>query len=324
MIYFNSRSVKNKLRDLFFLINSKKPDIVCICETWLNNNINDAELVQGLPYNVFRSDRKNKRGGGVAIIVKDNVLVCHSKSVSVVDLCEYQLVDFLDPQTQNSLRLICLYRPPWSNSQSFDLFLDMFSDLITTSQDIVVVGDLNLNCNWAQLPTSMAKYDTQSKLFLNFIINNNIHQLINVPTRFNAYLDLLFVNDRDIVDNIVVKSPFSTSDHNIIECKIKFQKTILKREPVFNYFRTDFEKVEIVLKRVNWDEIFLNFVNVDDLCSRFSNVLMKIVNEHTPQVIYRTSYNKFPQHIVNLFEQKQRLFAQLGAESSPYKKFANI
>ena len=44
ILYFNARSILNKLNDLEVLVSDKKPDIVCVTETWANDKISNAML----------------------------------------------------------------------------------------------------------------------------------------------------------------------------------------------------------------------------------------------------------------------------------------
>lgn len=65
-IYFNARSIVNKLSELELLITNEMPDIVGISETWLHENIGDNEInFDG--YTLIRKDRNSgvkRRGGG--------------------------------------------------------------------------------------------------------------------------------------------------------------------------------------------------------------------------------------------------------------------
>ena len=48
--YLNSRSLCNKMKELELLLKSEIYDFILICETWLNSNISDAELLTGSVY----------------------------------------------------------------------------------------------------------------------------------------------------------------------------------------------------------------------------------------------------------------------------------
>ena len=72
-VYFNARSVVNKLDALELYIKEENFDIVGITETWLTQSIASSELnIEG--YTLFRNDRNNPnktRGGGVALYVRN-------------------------------------------------------------------------------------------------------------------------------------------------------------------------------------------------------------------------------------------------------------
>lgn len=59
--------------DLFAYVTAHPYDIIAITETFLDPSINDSEFAPHF-YSVFRWDR-NRHGGGVMILVRDNILV---------------------------------------------------------------------------------------------------------------------------------------------------------------------------------------------------------------------------------------------------------
>jgi exonuclease III len=52
------------------LVYTENSDIVCVSETWLRDDINNAEILHS-GYTIFRNDRKS-RGGGVLLAVKSS------------------------------------------------------------------------------------------------------------------------------------------------------------------------------------------------------------------------------------------------------------
>ena len=64
-VCLNARSIINKKNELNIMVDDIKPHIICITESWANNDITDAELgLEG--YVMFRKDRIGRRGGAVA------------------------------------------------------------------------------------------------------------------------------------------------------------------------------------------------------------------------------------------------------------------
>ena len=68
-MYLNIHYLCPKLDDLKLLINEQSNiDIICLCETFLTEQIADEELMLD-NYQLFRKDR-NLHGGGLVIYVK--------------------------------------------------------------------------------------------------------------------------------------------------------------------------------------------------------------------------------------------------------------
>ena len=89
VVSFNARSVLSKFHDIetevFHVMNY--PEIVCISETWLKPDMPDSLLPFHSKYQIFRKDRKLRNGGGVAIMVR-NDLNCHLVEYDCLSLVE--------------------------------------------------------------------------------------------------------------------------------------------------------------------------------------------------------------------------------------------
>ena len=71
LLHYNVRSLIPKLDNLKAECTIFKPQVVCICETWLGPDIDDNELsING--YRTIRLDR-NRHGGGVALFISSNL-----------------------------------------------------------------------------------------------------------------------------------------------------------------------------------------------------------------------------------------------------------
>jgi hypothetical protein len=110
----NARSLKNKLCDFNDFLLTKKPDILCVTETWLNNSVSN-QLLCGFNYNIARYDRPSSEGGGVCIMY-NNLTV---KAVPVIipskyAMCEVAAIDIITAGA--NVRLITCYRPPSSDT----------------------------------------------------------------------------------------------------------------------------------------------------------------------------------------------------------------
>ncbi|KAK6045205.1 hypothetical protein COOONC_17290, partial [Cooperia oncophora] len=97
---------------LSLLIKQKSPDIVGITETWLNPTISLASLIHADlgPYSVMRCDRLTKRGGGLALFIKNvfSPMTVFSESLAnayEILCCDFCISQFVDIATLNGRTL---------------------------------------------------------------------------------------------------------------------------------------------------------------------------------------------------------------------------
>jgi hypothetical protein len=67
VLYFNARSLLPKIDELRALTLVHKPHLICIVESWLDDQILNCEVCID-NYDIIRHDR-NRQGGGVLIFV---------------------------------------------------------------------------------------------------------------------------------------------------------------------------------------------------------------------------------------------------------------
>ena len=68
-IYTNAHSMGNKQEELEAIVQLENYDIVAIMETWWDDSHNWSAAMDG--YKLFRRDRQGRRGGGVALYVRE-------------------------------------------------------------------------------------------------------------------------------------------------------------------------------------------------------------------------------------------------------------
>ena len=142
IVYYNARSLVPKFDELCASIETYKPDIVCIVETWLSKDISDNEL--GIPgFTLHRKDR-HRHGGGVLIYTAESLIVSLLPS-SMFD----QSLEFLPISVTFFNQKFCIavfYRPPDSPSSIFDTVFHSL-ELIDIAQysNFIFVGDFNVD-----------------------------------------------------------------------------------------------------------------------------------------------------------------------------------
>ena len=121
----NIRSVSNKLNLVTTYLKSLGDlDILFLTETWLKaKHIDSMFCPDG--YHAIRCDRNGARGGGVAVLYKNNLQVAEV-SVPFKNDHNFELV-CIDVHNNNSfIRLCCVYLPP---SQTDSVVLELCKSL---------------------------------------------------------------------------------------------------------------------------------------------------------------------------------------------------
>ena len=123
-IHQNIRSIRGKLDELNILISQcLNLHILAFTETWLDNGITDGEI--SLPgYKIFRSDRPNGKGGGIAVYVKEFLSIIRRVDLEQQFPGECILLEILLPKA-NGILFGTFYRPPSQTD-----FMNPFRDVL--------------------------------------------------------------------------------------------------------------------------------------------------------------------------------------------------
>ena len=307
----NARSIVNKVADLQLLVYSLKPDIICICETWLDHDI-DSSSLSLTGYIIFRKDR-NRHGGGCLLGVKANL---NPTEILHNTLHEVVLVDL---QINNvSLRVACAYRPPSQTADNNRDFINFLNSNLDMCSSFVLVGDFNYpGIDWNNLHAN----NTPEQLFLDFINANYLFQKITEPTRDSNILDLCLCTDNDMVNNVLVHCPLSTSDHNYITCDISVMRYTEPTKTVLNYNLADWDLIRAYLHSLNWDDILQSF-DCSEMWDRFKTKIHDCINLYVPktQVFSTNKVSWSNNHIRRLCKRRDRKWSALKNNPSRARK----
>src|ERR1051325_382521 len=143
MCYFNARSVRSNLTALHNLLYSFEYQIICISETWLDDNFINSLLDPDNKYSIYRKDRADGvRGGGVCIFVQRNLnsIPMQDNSVSLNKYTE--IVGASITANGHLLNIICVYIAPNISKPLFSSYCNILSHIPSLNKS-VVVGDFN-------------------------------------------------------------------------------------------------------------------------------------------------------------------------------------
>jgi len=162
-------------------------------------------------HKLFRRDRRGKRGGGVALYVRD-CFDC-TELDAYDDKVECLWVKMRGKVNKAGILLGVCYRPPNQDEEADKVFYKRLAEVSQTLA-LVLMRDFNLpDICWKDNTTERK----QSRRFLECVGDNFLTQLVSEPTRGGASLDLLFTNSEGLVGDVVVRGHHGLSDHEMTD-----------------------------------------------------------------------------------------------------------
>ena len=145
IIQLNVRGITSKQTKVKELIDtsikSNTPDIILLCETWLNP-FSPGLTIAG--YDTYQNDRIGKKGGGVAILVSTRL---RHQRIQTSDYSSFESL-FIEILINPTKKLICgsVYRPPNTNLEQFlTEYEEMLREVKKRTENVVVGLDHNLD-----------------------------------------------------------------------------------------------------------------------------------------------------------------------------------
>lgn len=186
---------------------------MCFSESFIKNgnenNVNISGYVLGSVY------CREKSRGGVCIYIKKGIK-CNDLTIlkklacnGVFECCGIEVVSL-------KLLLVCIYRTPSSNVETFFKYLDtLLFKLFNLKKTVVIVGDLNIN---TLKPSRTVEH------FIDLLNTYNLTTHINEPTRLNSCIDHIISNSKGSLSEVL---KLGLSDHETaqlisIPCRKKF------------------------------------------------------------------------------------------------------
>ena len=336
VIHMNCRSVLNKEEELENIIKELDPDIVTLTETWFDES---APMKTCVPdgYKIIRKDRNENfkqkygvnRGGGVAVLYKENIKV--EKNKYATDPVEEIL--WCHVRTKESFMLGVVYRSEYTdilgeNDENESKLEENIRKVSESSTKVIVTGDYNIDMtDHAHKNTEFIKSTYEAY---------GLKQYMKKPTRIDKS-----TSKATIIDHVwateeanLVKTTgtfIALSDHlgqyvRLNQSKLTEEKVKIKFRDYKNYDVNAFNKeLQRNIDRSQIDEQ-LQRNDVNSATATLVKVIQDTANSHAPLVeIYRSSIKKkipwFTLELRELIQRKNEFLQDMyshGLES--YKK----
>lgn len=230
ILYFNARSIRNKFEEIELLIGSYKIKIhiIVITETWLDKNEIDFFNLEN--YNTFHSTRE-KMGGGVSIYSHRDLDSCLIANEKILTNSHCLIIKVAELQ----LSVGAVYR--WKDDRIID-FTDCFSGFLNKYNNIIFIGDFNINILNTQ--------SNETAYFVNTLSADSYAILNNLSDEFTTRvtdstattIDLIVTDVLHLTYNLDIDN-LEFSDHKLLT--FNMNKTKCKKQEQW-YSKIDFNK----------------------------------------------------------------------------------
>ncbi|XP_060133197.1 uncharacterized protein LOC132592449 [Zootoca vivipara] len=205
--------------------------------------------MQECGYNLFQRNRPNRKGGGVALYVRD-VYTCEEiQDLKLQSRVECIWVKIKGEKNNSDLIVGVYYRSPSQTEDTDDAFLELMAKHSKGSE----MGDFNYpDICWM----SNSAKSIRSNRFLTGLADNFIVQKVGEATRGSAILDRVLTNSDDLVSGVEVAGSLGGSDHALLEFIIQRKgATKHTKTQILDFKKTDFRKLRETLGKIPWTVI---------------------------------------------------------------------
>ena len=330
ILYFNSRSIVNKLAALNTLLSQCAFDFIFLSETWLKPFHFTSAIVCNSTYTMFRSDRLGKKGGGVAVLLKtelaSNIVLLNVRVNEGFDILAFDYCS----SSHTSTRYICTYLPPDSTKEPSKVqelihTITTLSPKQSATHPMYILGDFNLSgMNW-----NSTSFDTSNicySLFQDFLDEHCLTQMILKPTHKKGnILDLFITSQPQTVIDLDIREPFVEScDHNMIEITLTSSRYKLNpKTRKRNFHRANFTEINNFLQSYQWKNFFKSTTDINQAYAELTKVIELSIHKFV-------SYNKvsknafYPRYIRKILSRKRLIYKRMKRDPSLKDNYKQI
>ena len=292
VVQLNIRGISLKVSHLKHMIEHSfvncEPDIVLFSETWLT----DQSPTLSLPGYVFiHKPRKLKKGGGVELLIKQNIRYRTIEKIKFVSTAFESLFVELELLNGDKIVVGSIYRPPNTNASLYNTeYGNMLCSLKKLNTKSIILGmDHNmdlLHCDKHQ----------KTEDFVQINLDHLMFPTITRPTRITK-------STATLIDNIIISQNLCSlyesniliddiSDHLPSVCIIKNAKVFRKKSITIKSRDTrkrNMDALKKSLESTDWSGLS-TLTNVNDKAELLHNKLIEKIDQFVP---FRTHTIKY-------------------------------
>jgi len=294
----------NKVNELTAIVFDLKPDILLLCETWLNEESNEAVL-QIDDYNLEKELRRDRRdtaggvGGGLAVYTREGL------NILPIDISEdfNQAVKFRVQEREDDLEILLIYRPPKPDKKNLDELTKLVRE---AGSNTIIIGDLNLpGVDWEEGDCGNLEKDLVAALD-----KGMFEQLVSFPTHLKGnILDVVLSNNPEKVSEVTDQGRVGRSDHVMLQVEVRdFQGREEEKDMVKNGNRADWQKIREGIEATDWprDE---DDITTEETWDMLRRRLDELLEQHVPKTRFRKRVSEWmTRDLLQDIRRKRRLW----------------
>lgn len=312
LITVNFQSVQGKRSEILNLLESLKPDVVIGTETWLDPSISTSEFLPPT-YQTFRKDRAGKRGGGVMIAVRSDIVCIETPELGT----EGELLWIKIESSKHRPLYVCsFYRPDVSDTDGLQA-LDRSIRRAAAMQNaqLLISGDFNFpSWDWNNMTLKpKPSYPKLHQDFIDLLHDTALDQMVFEPTRQDSTLDLVLTNCPSLIPRVEVIP--GLSDHQIVYFEFKTNPDIITNppRPIPIYKRANWEAMRQDMLNLHQDFMYPENRSTEELWQHFKQAIQdssaKNIPLKTPK--QKSSYPWINQDIRRLIKKRDRKYRKM-------------
>ena len=278
MLQVNCRSVYNKSIELWNLVDTYNLDVVIGKESWLKEDINNAEVFR-TDFITYRRDR-TARGGRVFICVKN---IIASTELWVDEDFEMIAVEVKGMDPKYTWEIIGIYRTPNEGMLAIERLTARCLPTRNSTKRSIIGGDLNLpQAEWKE---NAERANGFQACVNNLVWENGYTQVVSGPTRGEVLLDIYLLRaECSLVSCNILPG---ISDHNGVLLEVEWDE--ISREPRAGRQVPVYHKTNVLgLQKFLREKFNLwagNGSCVEDIWGSYKDIIFEGIKRYVPHKI---------------------------------------
>jgi hypothetical protein len=285
VIQFNCNGLSNKLSEVKVYLYSNKPDILCLCETWLKRN-----QPKFIGYRVYFMNRDGAPKGGLAILVREDIEY-RIKQITQFPNGGLEIQGIQIKYREEIIDVINCYNPGQNITEQEFLFY-----LSQATKSFIMIGDFNAHHPLWDIRgrsnfTGRTLSNTIDKLNIGILNDRDIPTYIDKRTGTSSCLDLCLVSQNLRLIGNFFRGTDLGSDHAPIQCNfgLIINKSKLEVQKRWKIKSSNWEIFTSELSKSNQEEE-IESQNATSLNKKLSSKILEAANLAIPMTSGTKTY----------------------------------